>query len=118
MFFSQHWLEDVMWDPELQCYLAQDQCRICFKRTNPPHWGKNCPEKGKLQGKSSGKASGKSHGKGHSGKGSYLTTSTSAQDGSNQPEEDAYYAKGGKRFKGKKGFGKNGGLGKGGRTPK
>ena len=28
VFFSEHWQEDVMWDPELQCYLAQDQCRI------------------------------------------------------------------------------------------
>ena len=119
VFFSEHWQEDVMWDPELQCYLAQDQCRICFKRTNPPHWGKNCPEKGKLQGKSSGKASGKSHGKGHSGKGSYLTTSTSAQDGSNQPgTDDALFSNSGKS-KGKsagkghsKGYGNRYGKGK------
>ena len=98
-----------MWNPVLHTYLAQDQCRWCLKRTNPPHWEHNCPErkagKPRRSGKTGGKAKG--HGKSSPGKGSYLADTV---DGSNHSNAaDAYYFKGGKS----KGKGESKGKGKG-----
>ena len=97
-----------MWNPVLHTYLAQDQCRWCLKRTNPPHWEHNCPErkagKPRRSGKTGGKAKG--HGKSSPGKGSYLADTV---DGSNHSNAaDAYYFKGGKS----KGKGESKGKGK------
>ena len=96
VYYSEYWQEDVMWNPVLHTYLAQDQCRWCLKRTNPPHWEHNCPErkagKPRRSGKTGGKAKG--HGKSSPGKGSYLADTV---DGSNHSNAaDAYYFKGGK----------------------
>ena len=109
VYYSEYWQEDVMWNPVLHTYLAQDQCRWCLKRTNPPHWEHNCPErkagKPRRSGKTGGKAKG--HGKSSPGKGSYLADTV---DGSNHSNAaDAYYFKGGKS----KGKGESKGKGKG-----
>jgi len=108
VYYSEYWQEDVMWNPVLHTYLAQDQCRWCLKRTNPPHWEHNCPErkagKPRRSGKTGGKAKG--HGKSSPGKGSYLADTV---DGSNHSNAaDAYYFKGGKS----KGKGESKGKGK------
>ena len=109
VYYSEYWQEDVMWNPVLHTYLAQDQRRWCLKRTNPPHWEHNCPErkagKPRRSGKTGGKAKG--HGKSSPGKGSYLADTV---DGSNHSNAaDAYYFKGGKS----KGKGESKGKGKG-----
>ena len=109
VYYSEYWQEDVMWNPVLHTYIAQDQCRWCLKRTNPPHWEHNCPErkagKPRRSGKTGGKAKG--HGKSSPGKGSYLADTV---DGSNHSNAaDAYYFKGGKS----KGKGESKGKGKG-----